>query len=238
MLGPGESVHVRSDGLYRWGTVWIPSKALIRYGSALTGASFPISRIGHRWRPRPAASRRFRNLHAAAIRMDKVRPQALIDAEAAHGLEQQLIQAVIECLIAGSTNAAHPSARRHRETMVGFERLLRSQPARALLIPEVSAALGVSERLLRSLCAEHLGMSPTSYGRLRRMSQVRSILRGGEGNAISVSEAALRNGFRDLGRFAVNYRGVFGELPSTALRRRNAVNDSSHITASSITDLP
>ena len=34
-------------------------------------------------------------------------------------------------------------------------------------------ALGISERLLRSLCAAHLGMSPTRYLRLRRMSLVR-----------------------------------------------------------------
>jgi AraC-like DNA-binding protein len=37
---------------------------------------------------------------------------------------------------------------------------------------EICAALDVSERLLSRLCAEHLGMSPTDYVRLRRMSQV------------------------------------------------------------------
>ena len=34
-------------------------------------------------------------------------------------------------------------------------------------------AIGIVERLLSRLCAEHLGMRPTDYDRLRRMSLVR-----------------------------------------------------------------
>jgi len=62
-------------------------------------------------------------------------------------------------------------------------------------------------------------MGPISYDRLRRMSLVRRTLRRGDGAASSVSEVALRYGFRSLGRFAVNYRAAFGEPPSTTLRR-------------------
>jgi AraC-like DNA-binding protein len=83
---------------------------------------------------------------------------------------------------------------------------------------EICAALGVSERLLRSLCAEHLGMSPTTYLRLRRMSLVhRTLWRGAA--AETVSEVVRRCGFRNLGRFAADYRALFGELPSATLRR-------------------
>lgn len=218
-LGPGESLHVRTDGPYRWGAIWLPSEAVIRYGSALTGAEFPVPWVGYLWRPRPTAGMRLRRLHAAAIRIAKVRPHAVIDAQAAHGLEQQLIHAVIECLTTGSMVATHRSRRRHQETMVRFEQLLQRQPNQGLVIAEFSAALGVSERLLRDLCTEHLGMSATRYDRLHRMSAVRSILRSGEHDATSVSEVARRHGFRDLGRFALNYRAAFGELPSTTLRR-------------------
>jgi hypothetical protein len=37
--------------------------------------------------------------------MAQTRPQALADAEAAHGLEQQLIHAVVDCLSSGSAGA-------------------------------------------------------------------------------------------------------------------------------------
>jgi AraC-like DNA-binding protein len=219
ILGPGESLHVRSGGPYRWGAIRLPQDELVRYGSALTGVASLLPLHQHRWRPRPMADRHLRHLHAAAIRMARVRPQAVIDAKAAHGLEQQLIHALIECLAAGPIAAVRPSARRHQEIMVRFEHLLQSQPDRRLPIPEISEALGVSERQLRSLCAEHLGMSPTRYDRLRRMWRAHSMLRRADCDVTGVSEVARRHGFRDLGRFAVNYRAAFGEFPSTTLRR-------------------
>jgi AraC-like DNA-binding protein len=103
--------------------------------------------------------------------------------------------------------------------VVRFEALLQAQPERNLRMAEICAALGVSERLLRSLCAEHLGMSPTTYLRLRRMSLVHRTLRRGEPEATSVSEVARGYGFGSLGRFAADYRALYGELPSATLRR-------------------
>ena len=86
-------------------------------------------------------------------------------------------------------------------------------------VAEISAALGVSDQMLRRGCDEHLGMSPTSYLRLRPMSRVYRVLRRGDPDAASVSKVARRYGFRQLGRFAADYRALFGELPSATLRR-------------------
>jgi AraC-like DNA-binding protein len=218
-LGPGQGVHVRTDGPRRWGAIWIPLKELARYGSALTGAPFAVPSFAQSWRPPPAASRHLLQLHAAAIRMAEIRPQALLDAEAAHGLEQQLIHAMIKCLSAGSAIKGTSAAYRHQDIMVDFEALLRTHPDRHPRAAEISAALGVSDRLLRLLCAEHLGMSGAGYIRLRRMSLVRHILRCADRDAATVSEVVGRYGFRDLGRFAASYRAAFGELPSVTLRR-------------------
>jgi AraC-like DNA-binding protein len=84
---------------------------------------------------------------------------------------------------------------------------------------EICAELGVSERLLRACCKEHLRMGPNRYIRLRRMQQVHRDLRNGNPGTASVSEVALRYGFHDPGRFATSYRAVYGELPSATLRR-------------------
>jgi len=62
-------------------------------------------------------------------------------------------------------------------------------------------------------------MSPTRYLRLRRMHSVHHTLRSGGPDAASVSEVARRYGFCRLGRFAADYRDLFGELPSATLRR-------------------
>jgi AraC-like DNA-binding protein len=220
ILPPGGYVHVRAEGLRRWGTVWIPLKELVRYCGAVTGTSLMLPSVAQRWRPPPAAGRRLRSLHAAAMRMVANRPQALVNAEAAHGLEQQLIHALVECLSAGSGDESTLIERRHQDIMVRFEHLLRAQPDRDMPMTEICAELDVSPRLLGSLCAEHLGMSPTAYDRLRRMTLVRRIFLRGDRDAASIAEIAWRYGFRDPGRFAVNYRTAFGELPSATVRRR------------------
>jgi AraC-like DNA-binding protein len=210
---------MRTDGPCRWGLIWVPEAELVRYGSALTGTPFAVPAVARWWRPRPAMVRHLRHLHSAAIDLVESRSRAVIDGEAAHGLEQQLIDALVECLSGGSADQATPAARRHQDILVRFEGLLQAQPGGDPRMAEICAALGVSERLLRSVCAEHLGMSPTSYLRLRRMSLVhRTLWRGGPG-AASVSEVARRYGFRNLGRFAGTYRVLFGELPSATLRR-------------------
>jgi AraC-like DNA-binding protein len=232
-LGPGQHVHTRTDGPCRWGAIWLPVKELVQYGSALTGAPFTVPPFTQCWRPPQAAGKDLHRLHAAATRMAEIHPQALVDAEAAHGLEQQLIHAVVECLSEGLGGEGNAAARRHQDMMVGFEHLLQAHPDRNVRMTELCAALGVSNGLLRRVCAEHLGMSPTGYDRLRRMSLVRRTLQHGNEPAAHVSEVARRYGFGQPGRFALEYRVLFGELPSTTLHRgsgREIVNFALHRT--------
>jgi len=77
----------------------------------------------------------------------------------------------------------------------------------------------VSDRTLRSSCAEFLGMSPTQYVLLRRLKEVRRVLRDADPDMVNVREVAHRFGFAELGRFAGRYRATFGETPSTTLQR-------------------
>jgi AraC-like DNA-binding protein len=48
---------------------------------------------------------------------------------------------------------------------------------------------------------------------------VREALRHADPAKANVSDIARRNGFPQLGRFAAQYRAVFGEAPSTTLQR-------------------
>ena len=218
-LGPGEQLHARTAGPSHEGAIWLPISELVRYGCALTGDSFTLPPAVRRWHPPPWAEARLRALHAAAIRLAANDPRVLVDAEAAHGLEQQLIHSVVECLAGRSEYPDTRSARRHRNIMVKFEQLLLVEPERRIPIAEICAKLGVSQRLLRSLCAEHLGMGPTRYDRLRRMSLARDSLRRGDGALAVVADVAARYGFLSPGRFAVNYRASFGESPSATAQR-------------------
>ena len=103
--------------------------------------------------------------------------------------------------------------------MVRFEEVLAEHLSRPLRMPELCALVAVSDRTLRSCCAEFLGMSPTQYALLRRLKEVRRALRDANFNTVSVAEVAHRFGFAELGRFAETYRATFGEAPSATLQR-------------------
>ena len=63
-------------------------------------------------------------------------------------------------------------------------------------------------------------MSPKQYLLLRRMQLARWALRAASPEATTVTELATRYGFWQLGRFAVEYRALFGETPSATLQRQ------------------
>ena len=214
-FGPGERLYARTVGPCHWGAIQVPDQQLTDYGRTLSGAGFIVPPVA-RWQPRPAAVRHLRSLHRPAIRMAEARAGALADSEAAHGLEQQLFDALIECLSEGA-DVETATGCRHRNILVQFEDLLSAEPF--LPMASICALLDVSDRLLRECCRKQLGMGPSSYRRLRAMQQLYRTLRSGTPDTLSISEIARRHGFGGLGRLAASYRAVYGELPSTTLRR-------------------
>lgn len=215
-FGPAERLYARSSGACTWGTIHLPAKDLVQYGGALTGAEFAVPPAAQ-WRPPPPAMRDLRHFFDAAIRMAETRPGTPTGIRAVHGLEQQMIDALFECLSAPPTNDETPAARRRREVAARFNDLLQAGPLSEMA--KIREALGVSQRLLRESCEKHLGMSPSRYSRLRRMQQVRRALQSRNPARSTLSEIARLHGFRDLGRFSSNYRSSYGELPSDTLRR-------------------
>jgi AraC-like DNA-binding protein len=221
-IGPGEMLHARTGGPALWGTLRIPVREWLDYGSALTGAHFVVPHGFARWRPRSAAAGHLRGLHRTAIQTAKIRPRLLADVEAAHGLEQQIIDALIGCLASVTVEEESLAAKRHRDVLTRLEELLKAGSSRSL--PAICAELGISERLLRECCGLCLGLSPTEYRRRRAMQQVNRELRNGNAETSTVAEIATRQGFKNLGRFAGIYRTVYGELPSETLRSSDGIS--------------
>jgi AraC family transcriptional regulator, ethanolamine operon transcriptional activator len=218
-LGAGRRMHMRTEGACRWSSIWLPAAEFDRYGSAMTGNTFSIPSAVRWWRLRPATSRYLRQLHAAAVNLVERRSTALSVAETAHGLEQQLIEGLVECLSKGWPIEAMPATTEHQDIAARFEALLQTTPGQFLPIAKICAALGVSAQILRICCDEQLGMGPTEYARRWRMQLVHRTLLNGNAEAASISAVARRCGFRSLGSFAASYRALYGELPSVTLRR-------------------
>lgn len=170
---------------------------------------------------------KLRELHSSAERLAKNAPEVLATPEAARGLEEALIQALITCIVTPDLQQGGVARHRRLAIMRQFRAVLEERSDEAIYIPVICAAIGVPERTLRSCCQEHLGMSPKQYLMLRRMHLARRALHEGNMVGTTVTNIATRFGFWELGRFAVAYKFVFGESPSATLRR--SISASAHI---------
>jgi AraC-like DNA-binding protein len=81
----------------------------------------------------------------------------------------------------------------------------------------LAAVAGVRPRTLEAHFKLYLGTTPLGWVRRTRLARARQQLLAADDEA-SVTGVALANGFTQLGRFAAQYRGQFGELPSETLR--------------------
>jgi len=90
---------------------------------------------------------------------------------------------------------------------------------RPLYLGEICAAIGVSERVLRICCEEHLGMGPIRFLTFRRMHLAHRAMLQADPSTSTVTRIATDFGFWELCRFSGAYRALFGELPSATLQR-------------------
>jgi AraC-like DNA-binding protein len=214
----GERFHQRTTGPCGWSLVGLAPEHLERYGEVASGKALSLPAAARILRPATRDAARLRRLHAQACRLAETRPKVLAHPEVARAIEQGLIHALVTCL--GARARDDGTARLHNtRIMARFEEVLANHPNRPLPMPQLCALIGVTDRTLRSCCAEFLGISPTRYMLLRRLKAVRIALRDADPATASVAEIAGGCGFTELGRFAVIYRTAFGESPSTTLRR-------------------
>jgi AraC-like DNA-binding protein len=169
--------------------------------------------------PPSTAILQLQQIHARIGQLAAFTPEVFAHAEAAKGMEQALLGAMISCLTAPESQQTSIAQGRSRTLMRKFHALLEANPEEPIFIPDLSAALGVSGRTLRNCCQEHLGMGLKRYLTLRRIHFVRRSLVEGSPNTTTVTDTAMRYGFWELGRFAGAYKSVFGESPSATLRR-------------------
>jgi len=89
-------------------------------------------------------------------------------------------------------------------------------------IDELINAAGVSERTLRNVFLEYYGLAPHRFFVVHRLHQARIALRIESPESSTVTSIAAQFGFWHFGRFACEYRKLFGESPSQTLYRTNS----------------
>ena len=138
-------------------------------------------------------------------------------------LQKALFETVLQVATAVPLNCAgDPSSSTRRRAM----RIARAASAfiegrlaednRPTII-EICRELRVSRRTLQYAFLDYAGLPPTAYMRRVRLNRAREALRKGHAQTTTVTETAMRFGFLHPGRFAWDYKTLFGESPSATL---------------------
>lgn len=214
-----EVMHQRSSGDCQFGAMSLARDDFVAACKVIAGheiMEMPNSRV---IRPSNEPMSRLVRLHGLVGNLARGAADTLALPEVAWALEQHLIHLMVRCLIDSTQSEAPKAFGSHKRIVTRFETYLEANPLRPLYLTEICAAISVSERTLRVVCEEHLGMGPIRYLTLRRMHLVRHALLRADCLSTSVTRVVTGHGFWEMGHFSVAYRALFGEMPSVTLRR-------------------
>ena len=217
-VGLDQDWYLRSSAPCNWGTISLAREYLAAAGEAIVGHDLVRPNFAIVTPPTTALSR-LRKLHEAACNLAKNVPDILAKPEVARAIKQALVEAMVFCLADSPSNDVRNVQRHRARVMQRLEEAVMANPEQPLYMAELSAQVGASYWKLRDCCLEYLGMSPKRYLWLRRMHLARRALRSADRERTTVTEIASDYGFWEFGRFSVAYRSLFGESPSTTLRR-------------------
>ena len=188
-------------------TVAEHSRLAILAGSALTGHMRECTLVS-----------RTRDAEMLRGRLDQ------LCAAGSHALDRDAIQrGILAALDRCLQHAMKPEPRvresDRKRVVRRAEEFFRSHIGERVSAAQLSSAASVSERHLRNAFYDVYAISPMRYLRLWQLHQVRRALRSPI-RATSVTDVATSHGFYELGRFAGEYKALFGESPSETLGRR------------------
>ena len=98
------------------------------------------------------------------------------------------------------------------------ERYMRDRLKDSLTLVDLVKASGVSERTLQAGFQRCYGTPPLRRLKILRLEQVHRALLDAEPGTARVTEIAVRFGLYQFGRFAADYKDMYGVLPSETLR--------------------
>jgi AraC-like DNA-binding protein len=219
VVNGSEMITLASSAASGWASMSLEPSAFAQASEAITGREILRPSVTHRTRPAPEILQRLSALHRAAAELARTDPVLLASSQVARAFETQLTEMMIRSIGQGEPIRVTTATLRQRTIISRLEEFLQMRREQPVYLLDICKAVGASERTLRAACQDQFGLSPTRYLWLRRMYLARRRLAEAEARSTSVTEVAMANGFWELGRFAAEYRSLFGETPSMTLRR-------------------
>lgn len=221
VLPPGSDFTIASIGSHRWMSITMPV-GMFEAHAAKIGRS-DLARIGkEKWAispPRQLLENLTANAAgiAAFIRGRRTSVPDGHDMDIATGLLNALTAAVAGSH--GEVSLPPRNSRATSDTMTRALEYVRGQHWGGLTVSDLARAADVTSRTLLRMFRQQLGMGPASYLKLRQLNIVRRALRGRLHPSSKITNIMSEHGVTEFGRFASEYRMLFGERPSDTVAR-------------------
>jgi AraC-like DNA-binding protein len=217
VLPEGSEVHYRLAPDSEWSTFNVHQEELESVGIHSSPGRVELPRLDAeaRWRLHAAITGAVALLHQLA-RGDS----AILDgAVAGRCIREDLLAAY------AATLDLTPGPRGCNRSSVEWRlRLLRravdfmdAEFAHPLRVARICSTVGTSMKSIERLFLDVHGVTPKRYLTLLRLAKARKFLLSGDRNSVSVAAVATACGFFHLGRFATEYRAIYGENPAWTL---------------------
>jgi len=221
VVGPGDEFCLAADASpRRWCSLYIPNGDLVGANGAATTA------VGSRRGVSQLPWERIQRFRSAMGQLDETvlhAPAAFDSAASQQAAMQKLIQE-IRTVLALPHEVEHPPGRH----VVPRKQIIRmsmdfvdQHSGEHISVEQLAAAAGISERTLRDAFQQYFGVAPVQYMNRRTLHEVRRALKSTDPSRATVTEIATQFGVWQFGRFARDYRFLFGELPSETLRHQH-----------------
>ena len=135
-------------------------------------------------------------------------------------MEAELLEAFFAALRSGCAEKKKsdpPCAPRRQRHLRKARDYIAAHGHRPVAVEELCGELGLTARSVQQIFQSLLQVSPVTYLRHHRLQGVRRALQSAQPELGAVKNVALDWGFWHLGRFAADYRALFGESPHQTL---------------------
>jgi AraC family ethanolamine operon transcriptional activator len=222
VLAPGDICDYRATGQLSYAILSLSIERLIHQGGddLLPGdAEFWVRR---RWFRAPGATRALIARSVQRVVHEMARTEHAVGGAALEQLQAELTEAFLWGIMLHEHNAHERHGSSGAAIVRRVDDWVDGQSPETIHIGDLCRALHLSRRTLQRAFTETLGIGPARYLTHRRLIAVRAELRCSDPQTVRVTDTATKYGFWQLGRFARDYRQMFGERPSETLSRAGA----------------
>jgi len=190
----------------------LPAERIERLFRALSNHEIPLP---------TAVIRQFRDWSLSVLGAARETPELTRFPVAMDAVEEDLLQLLGRMAAILEADDRKPRYARRKQALDRGIEFLRDRQSRSRLVSvhDLCNSAGVSQRNLEMAFHESFGLTPARFLRHWRLHRARRRLMTAAAGADSVTTIALEEGFYHLGRFASEYRALFGEPPSETLKR-------------------